>query len=147
MASVVVVAVVLCVASLSDGDCVSVVRLLLATFALVAWSAAGERLPGTPVNAHYTFSLLVVSAVLRMLAQRLRVEAIATATLALDAYAVAVMSGAHHRQQGLSPKRSAWLLLASLPLERALQTLIGDTLLRAPVAGFGVNVPSRFPAP
>lgn len=102
---------------------------------LLTWSRAGEALPGTSINSHYVGCVLVLAALLRVPAMRLQSEALLNLTLALDAYALAVYCGEHRRQQQRSPRRDAWLFAAAMPLERELQSRIGNDLMSAPLPG------------
>jgi hypothetical protein len=106
-------------------------QLMTVIALLFVWSRAGEALPGTSINAHYVSALLVFGAALRSLAARLHADFLLDLTLALDAYAVAVYCGEHHRQQRLQPRRDALLFAAAMPVERALQSRIGSELLQA----------------
>ena len=100
---------------------------------LLAWFRAGEALPGTSVNAHYVMALLVAAASLRLLAARLHSTVLLNATLALDAYAIAVLFGEHRRQKRRSSRRDALLFAAAMPLKRELQSRLGSDLLLAPL--------------
>ena len=96
---------------------------------LLGWFKAGESLPGTSVNMHYVGAVLTLASLIRLPAASLRAAALIDFTLALDAYALAVYSGEHRRQQQRSPRRDALLFAAAMPLERELQSRLGSDLL------------------
>jgi hypothetical protein len=100
---------------------------------LMGWSKAGESLPGTSINMHYVGALLVLASLIRVPAQSLRSNALIDLSLAVDAYALAVYCGEHHRQKNRSPRRDAGLFAAAMPLERELQSRLGSDLMSAPL--------------
>src|SRR5205085_2142779 len=83
----------------------------------------------------YAYGLLAASAVVRMAGQLLRVNVLGALTLSLDVYALALLAGLHLRRRPLSPGWLALLFALSLPLERALQRLLGYGLQRVSTDG------------
>lgn len=93
--------------------------------AMFAWSASSPRITHQPVNTRFALSLLLITAVVRLISQVLAINIVGAIALVIDIYALALLAGLQFRQRPISP---AWLALSfvfALPLERVLQRLIG----------------------
>ncbi|MCZ6619760.1 MAG: exosortase T [Gammaproteobacteria bacterium] len=97
-------------------------------FALVAglftWSMASPVRGDTTANPR-TYLLLAATAVIRLAAQVLDVNAIGALLLAVDVYALAYLARLPHRSRSLSPFWLAVLFCFSLPIEPMLQRVVG----------------------
>lgn len=97
----------------------------LAVLGLGLWSYSSEQQPGSDQNRRYAYALLILSALIRLLGQLLRVNVIGALTLTLDVYALATLAGLRQRRRAVSPLWLSLLFAFSLPLERVVQRLVG----------------------
>jgi exosortase/archaeosortase family protein len=106
----------------------------LAVAALAAWSGSSALRREVP-DARRALGLLVAAAAVRAAGQLLRVNVLGALTLAVDVYALATLAGLAHRRRALSPGWLAALFALSLPLERALQRVLGYGLQQLSATG------------
>src|SRR5581483_7362721 len=99
--------------------------IALTVVALAAWSWTSALVPEATGSQRYAYGLLVASAGVRVVGQLLRVNVLGATTLALDVYALSIIAGLDRRERALSPGWLAVLFAMSLPLERAVQRLLG----------------------
>ncbi len=99
--------------------------IALTVVALAVWSWTSALVPEAPGSQRYAYGLLVTSAGVRAIGQLLRVNVVGATTLALDVYALSILAGLDRRERALSPGWLAALFAMSLPLERAVQRLLG----------------------
>ena len=108
------------------------VALAVAALALWSFSSALRREPPDTTRALW---LLVIAASVRAAGQLLRVNVLGALTLALDVFALATLAGLAHRRRAVSPGWLAALFALSLPLERALQRVLGYGLQQLSAGG------------
>jgi len=80
-------------------------------------------------------TLLMLSALVRLVSQVLGVNIIGALTLVVDVYAVGKWTGLAQRKRVISPVWLSFLFLFSLPLERVLQRSVGFGLQQLSAAG------------
>lgn len=102
--------------------------VLVLTTATFLWSATSGRLDEDGAGARSALGLLLSAAAVRLVAQLLAVNLIGALTLAADVYALAVLAGLARRRRAVSPFWLAVVFCFSLPLEPALQRLLGYPL-------------------
>ena len=91
---------------------------------LMVWSASSP-LRAQAARQSLAWSLLIVTALVRLAGQVLAINTLSALTLALDAYALGLLLGLAQRQRALAPVWLSLLFLCSLPLERIAQRVIG----------------------
>jgi len=92
---------------------------------LFIWSISSRRLSSRPVNRKLAISLLVSTALIRLIGQLFAVNIIAAIALVVDVYAIGKLSALSYRRRPIS---SGWLAICfifCLPLERVIQRTIG----------------------
>ena len=92
--------------------------------ALGIWSASSS-VDAQTLNVGRTYGLLLVTALVRLVAQVLDINVIGALLLAVDVYALASLGQLSNRQRGVSAFWLAALFCFSLPIEPIVQRLLG----------------------
>lgn len=100
-----------------------------AVLVLAGWSFTSPLShAATAADKRIAFSLLAVTALVRLAGQVLAIDTIGALALVIDVYALARLAGLHRRLRALSPFWLAAAFAFSLPLERIVQRSIGYVL-------------------
>jgi exosortase/archaeosortase family protein len=86
-------------------------------------------------STKHAWWLLMATAVLRLVGQVLAINVIGALALAVDVYAIGILSGLSRRKRSVSPFWLAASFAFSLPVERIFQRLIGYGLQHLSAAG------------
>jgi exosortase/archaeosortase family protein len=105
------------------------------TLGLLGWSATSPLQGADPRRRWGGLGLLALTALVRLLGQRLGINILGAAALALDAYAIGLLLNLDRRARPLSPGWLALLFAFCLPLERALQRGLGFALQQLSASG------------
>ncbi len=97
--------------------------LALLALGLLTWSVSSPLL-STP-SRRRGVALLLATAVIRLIGQRLAINTVSAVALVIDAYAIALLLGTAHRRRAISPFWLALLFACTLPLEHLLQRIGG----------------------
>lgn len=106
----------------------------LVVIALLLWCISSPR-QHLPQSNRIAWLLLASSALVRLASQVLGISFVGAITLSVDIYGLALLLGTHHRLRPLSPGWLACLMLLALPLERAIQRIIGFGLQQWSASG------------
>lgn len=106
----------------------------LVVLVLLLWCISSARQQPAQHN-QLAWLLLASSALVRLASQVLGISFIGAITLGVDIYALALLLGTQTRARPLSPAWLACLVLLSLPLERAIQRIIGFGLQQLSASG------------
>jgi exosortase/archaeosortase family protein len=105
------------------------------TIGLLVWSATSP-LRTTVTQQHLNgLWLLSLTAIVRLLGQRLGINVLGAAALAVDVYAMGLLLGLNRRVRPLAPGWLAVLFAFALPVERILQRSFGFALQQLSAAG------------
>ncbi len=102
--------------------------------ALSLYSISSRRI-GITQSGLSPLTLLMCSALVRLVSQVLGVNIIGALTLVVDVYAIGKWTGLAQRKRAVSPAWLSFLFLFSLPLERVLQRSVGFGLQQLSAAG------------
>lgn len=111
----------------------ALIALLVAV--LFAWSLSSPRTGRCAKVRRRAFVLLGATALTRLAGQMLGVNIIGALALAVDVYALGLLSGLGQRARPASPGWLAVLFALSLPLERVIQRLVGFALQQVSATG------------
>ena len=97
----------------------------IATLGLFAWSASSPLLSQQPAKTKLAITLLISTALLRLLGQVLAINTLGALALVVDVYAIALLLRVKQRQRTISAGWLAILFAFSLPIERIIQRVVG----------------------
>ncbi|MFW5967229.1 MAG: exosortase T [Persicimonas sp.] len=108
--------------------------IFVAVVALFVWSVTSERVVRSRDTSH-AWWLLLATALIRLVGQLLAIDVLGALALAVDVYALGVLSGIGRRRRAVAPFWLAVVFAFSLPIERIFQRLIGYALQHVSAAG------------
>lgn len=97
----------------------------IATAILLVWSVSSPLISQKPAKVRLAITLLIFTAVLRLLGQVLAINTIGALALVTDVYAIALLLRLEQREHSISASWLALLFTFSLPIERIIQRIAG----------------------